>query len=664
MVELPRSLDGWRDELSLFPRSVALSLGPWIPRLASSIGPLATPHARGAGAPDGYGGVARRGPYERLLLSEWLLAGELPDEFTRRAAMGEHAFLELARVEPAGSTRSVVLLDAGPSQLGPPRIAQLALLIVLARRARAAGADLGWTMLQRPAGRYFEGLTETSITALLDARCADEPTSADVEDWLDALAAPAEAHPAPQARFDDLWMVGSARLALLAPRFAGSRIAVSDVLVPGRRAVNVAVYRGNARTSEVDLELPPARACVRLLRDPFEVSVPEPVRAPSPLDGTSNLVFSLDGARLFSRAGPGVITALRPPNSPRASSQAPRLLSAMGEQVIAIGGAGKETCMIGSDLRLLSTRLFSRRGHPQEQWRGVEVPDDFPFWHPGARAPLGTCAPIPGSGSFAGGVLFTDAVGRLLYLPRPTRHGRGEEVRRAEARAEARTEPKASDGAARGLDPPRPTPGSLRLVASGVAAWARRGRTLVLVLDRDEDGSDQPSLVRITGEDLAPSPIVLRVELEAARGVRAYFGCGGHLEDPVFGLVAIAEEEDRWLILDRRGATRTAAGEGAVVFGAWAGAPPTIQSGLLVLEDDKRTVAWVSAERRHELLVSDEPIETAVASPTRTTLAYRTVSGSIVVWSLEHGRVMHVLPAGPASATGQTTTLRGQGGSR
>ena len=46
----------------------------------------------GGGEIDGYAGLARRGDFERLLLSEWLLADEMPDEFIRRATSNELAF--------------------------------------------------------------------------------------------------------------------------------------------------------------------------------------------------------------------------------------------------------------------------------------------------------------------------------------------------------------------------------------------------------------------------------------------------------------------------------------------------------------------------------------------------------------------------------------------
>ncbi len=71
-------------------------------------------------------------------------------EFFRRAASREQLFHRLLCREPAGIRRSVVLLDAGPFQLGAPRLAQMAALVVFARRAAQGRADLSWGVLQDP----------------------------------------------------------------------------------------------------------------------------------------------------------------------------------------------------------------------------------------------------------------------------------------------------------------------------------------------------------------------------------------------------------------------------------------------------------------------------------------------------------------------------------
>jgi hypothetical protein len=58
--------------------------------------------------------------------------------------MGEHLFLNRAHSSPIGTRASLALFDAGPSQLGSPRIAHIAALIVLANRADSAGSSFTW----------------------------------------------------------------------------------------------------------------------------------------------------------------------------------------------------------------------------------------------------------------------------------------------------------------------------------------------------------------------------------------------------------------------------------------------------------------------------------------------------------------------------------------
>ncbi|HEU4387097.1 MAG TPA: hypothetical protein VFV34_04830, partial [Blastocatellia bacterium] len=147
-MELPRSLAPWAQYLKIFPHDVALALGGLVHPIALTVGPMRSRLTRGAGDPDGFNDLTRRGSYEHLLVSEWPLSDEVPDEFARRAAMGEHLFIKVARREPAGARISIALFDAGPNQIGAPRIAQLATLIALARRAEAARAQFGWGFLQ------------------------------------------------------------------------------------------------------------------------------------------------------------------------------------------------------------------------------------------------------------------------------------------------------------------------------------------------------------------------------------------------------------------------------------------------------------------------------------------------------------------------------------
>src|ERR1044072_8962670 len=173
-MNLPPSLSQWAGYLKIFPHEVSLALGPIIQRVSVLIGSLHPQLNQPEGEPDGFDGLNRRGTYERLLLSEWMLADELEDEFMRRAVMGEHLFLNRAHSSPVGTRSSLALFDAGPSQLGSPRIAHIAALIVLANRADSARSSFSWGVLQQPeTPAYREVNAATNMTRIGRASCRE-----------------------------------------------------------------------------------------------------------------------------------------------------------------------------------------------------------------------------------------------------------------------------------------------------------------------------------------------------------------------------------------------------------------------------------------------------------------------------------------------------------
>ena len=184
MSALPEALRPWAASLSLFPTDLALSVGAHVARLSAALGPLRALSTEEGGEPQGYDGLSRRGSPERLLMSEWLMALEAPDEFIRRAAFGEQAFLRPAFRQPRGGRRTVVLLDAGPEQLGAPRIAHLALLVVLARRAESAGAGFVWGSLQAPPSPVpFSRVDAASVETWLKSRTHAPASAAQLAAW-------------------------------------------------------------------------------------------------------------------------------------------------------------------------------------------------------------------------------------------------------------------------------------------------------------------------------------------------------------------------------------------------------------------------------------------------------------------------------------------------
>jgi hypothetical protein len=353
LSELPPALRPWQASLSLFPRDLALSLGPLVQRLALAVGPLRGRDRANAGEPDGYRDIGRRGTYERLLVSEWLLADELPDEFLRRATSGEHLFLQRAHRKPAGTRGSVALFDAGPSQLGAPRVAHVAALVILASRAAAAGVPFAFGILQQP-GKPLAEVNPQSVLALLDARTAEEAS-------LETLARHIEQLGDGQA-LDDLWLVAGERCRRLPVPPTASLLLVEEPIEPHSRSLVASAIRGGA-SATVELELPPAADCTRLLRDPFLAATPRPQAAAC---SASDLLFSQDGRRLLFKVGDRALQAI-PLQTGQVESMAPRSVSFAvepGERILAADWVAKQLLILtlDEDLRRAQLYRFGKRG--------------------------------------------------------------------------------------------------------------------------------------------------------------------------------------------------------------------------------------------------------------------------------------------------------------
>ncbi|MBK9036153.1 MAG: hypothetical protein IPL61_33745 [Myxococcales bacterium] len=324
MIALPAALAAWADELAALPTELALALAPWVGRLALAVGPMAERRAVDVGEPDGFTGLARRGSYERLIASEWALAEAAPDEFLRRAASGEHLFHELARRGSRGAQRTVAIVSAGPAQLGAPRLAHVAALVVLARRAAAAGASFAWGVLEDPDRVLVEGVDAIAVRRLLDARTVRPGGDAALAGWREALAAAGELEP---------WWIGDGG-ELAEARGRGARcLVVRDVLAPGERALEVEVHhRGPPR--RVRFELPAAAVCAQIMRDAGRAGVGRVAYLGGRARG---IQFAAGGRRLLVELD-GRVECWPVPNSPRDQIGRPRPWDVPADRrVIALG---------------------------------------------------------------------------------------------------------------------------------------------------------------------------------------------------------------------------------------------------------------------------------------------------------------------------------------
>ncbi|GFM61954.1 hypothetical protein PSCICG_31140 [Pseudomonas cichorii] len=185
-MQIPDALQPWREWLEWFSPDLWPGFSDILGRVNPLLGPLRGVQAGGTPDLEGLADLQRRGPYERLLTSEWLLADELPEEFLRRASTGEHLFLAPEQRARKANRQVVVLFDAGPLQWGAPRLVHLALMILLARRAQAAGGELKWGIVQKP-GKLASLTAASSLQNMLQARTNSPATAQQWEQWRDWL---------------------------------------------------------------------------------------------------------------------------------------------------------------------------------------------------------------------------------------------------------------------------------------------------------------------------------------------------------------------------------------------------------------------------------------------------------------------------------------------
>ncbi|MET7303031.1 hypothetical protein [Embleya sp. NPDC005575] len=255
-MRLPEGLAPWAGPLDALTPRLATALGPMVRRLDALLA-AADPAPAPAGEFAGYGGIARRGHPERLLVSEWLYAQELGTEFLRRAADGELLYLDRDFVDSRPTGRVIVLVDAGPLQAGAPRLVHLACLIVLARKAQARGMQLVVDVLGTDPHVRLTGDLRRVLRSWLNIRLDQAPTPARVSTHL---AAADDA--------DEVWILGTDG--------AGRRVVTARET--GWTAAGAARVEVSIANTTVELPLPAPEIAIAALRG-REFAVSESITA-------------------------------------------------------------------------------------------------------------------------------------------------------------------------------------------------------------------------------------------------------------------------------------------------------------------------------------------------------------------------------------------------
>lgn len=584
-MELPAALTPWRESLELLDPAAALTLGPLLQRLDLAIGPFSRYGRGGEGDPDGFSGIARRGTYERLLISEWLLAEELPEEFTRRALAGEHAFLQLARRSPAGEQQCTALFDAGPDQWGAPRLAHLATLLVLERRARAAGITFRWGVLQDDEHRLLPALSEASIRRLLAMRSSAPATAGLFSGWSTRLGDAT----APR---QELWLIGGRRaVALAGPRTSSVRL--SEALEPGPAQLEAVVVKPQAAPRSVALPLPDEPTQVRLLRDPFTTAVAAPQRTSSEFAPASNLVFSATGNKLFARSRDGALIAYPIPNSPQAGVGKPRHLRPRQPGVIvAVGRTRKLNLAL---LHYAETGSLNLDGLGSSHARIPTGPLLNCGGLPLSEDPDPPLQPLLGLWSNSEPELFALVQGLLLRITRT--HSYQNSAHRHDS----------------GVQLLAPAGDGLTYVKRSDDQWVKTSRTW--------EGTE----TRI---------------VRAHAGRRVLGGCGGSFSQSAWGLCGLEMSDPYWSVESGEAIWQIYPPAGTQVIGVTGPMKYGDSPAVVVLEADRVTINVLGLNWAHRLPPASSEIEHVTISSVASHIAYATVRGEVVVYSLAHTSVL------------------------
>ena len=292
--------------------------------------------------PDGFAGLQNKATYDRLLTSEWLMADEIPEEFERRAIMGEHLFYRRNTRNSSQSKTSVVLFDCGPSQIGNPRIIHMALLILMQRRAQLDGADFYWGILQEPSD-FHSHVSKQEIYDYIKARSPFAANQNLVNQWNDNLST--------LDKLSELWIIGSEPD--LFNDYHPNFVQIIDNYSAETNSLRLQVnQRGKVKHAEITL--PDDDICTRLLRDPFFIAQTGMTRTGATISLRSPIMFSLSGRRLIIGLDNGNIMHYPVPNSPRDSvGTAKTVKLEIDSQAVAIQFMKRRCMMIIKQDRLL-----------------------------------------------------------------------------------------------------------------------------------------------------------------------------------------------------------------------------------------------------------------------------------------------------------------------
>jgi hypothetical protein len=393
---------------------------------------------------------------------------------------------------------------------------------------------------------------------------------------------------------EEVWLVGGMGLHRMSPHHLVSGVLVEDVLEPGARQVSVEIHRAKGRPRKILLELPENSACIRLLRDPYQIGVSVPQKLPITAS-LSGLVFAHGGRRLFSTAGDSTLVSFPVPNSPwdTPGNAKQHALGNIG-RIVAANRLGRSTMVVSVDEISLRVTYVGKESYPVEGHYFLRL-DQFTWPKEKDHCLLFPCVRPPLPQGEKSSIFVLDISGNLFRL-----------------------EPTMEENAA-------------LLEESGVLALTSFGGIpAYLSFDREKRKVEYKSV----GRELFRA--VVMSDCESID--RAFFGYGAHTQAP-FCLHAIQKSPAAWMVVSgRNSANEIRTEQKQEVVGVIQ--EPNYAEALLTLRENRHVVTLKGPDWERPLFESSDSIAQLTVSTSKPWIAYSTVNGEVTVHSLPLARTL------------------------
>ncbi|MWP62958.1 hypothetical protein [Gilliamella sp. Pas-s25] len=254
--KFPKAFQAWQPWLAWFDESLQPLVADLLLQLNNILGPVKESQWNEQKLLSGLGDLHKRGSYDHLLTSEWLIAEEEPDEFIRRVVNYEQLFLTPMQEKSKANGVIIALFDCGALQLGASRLVHLILMLLLDIRSHHQHSQFYWGVIPHPPKLHlFKDINDLKL--LLNKRNIVLTTDEMYTQWANYLQQSGQ-------DYDECWLIGTNHPLNL---FSTHQVNV-ERLIKSQEKLSVAI-KSNTMARQCYLTLPNVILCAKMLSGQF-----------------------------------------------------------------------------------------------------------------------------------------------------------------------------------------------------------------------------------------------------------------------------------------------------------------------------------------------------------------------------------------------------------